>query len=229
MELGSIAAVLFVANNQTRSYPLQTAQYISSCLQMPAFRSALESGEQQDLLRTMLGTWIAKSEGWTAYQGMMMAMQHNIPEGLIAAKRILHDAANQPNQPYFRYYALSAIGKFGDHKEISTIEPFLEDKTPYATAVPINGTVKYRTQIRDVALAVLVHLAKQDPKDFGFDRIRKNSLYLFDPNSLAFASDDLREAAIKKWTDFRRRQPADAESADPPGGLAAKPKTASGN
>ena len=224
IQLGSVAAILFVANNQTRSFPLQTSQYISSCLQLPNFRSALESGEQRGLLRGMLGTWIGNSEGWSAYQGMMMAMQHDIPEGLIAAKRILRDAANQPNQPYFRYYALSAIGKFGDTKEIPTIEPFLQDKTPYATAIPVNGKIKYRTQIRDVALAVLVHLAKQDPKNYGFDRIRKHSLYLFDPNSLAFANDDLREQAIKKWVEYRKHglkglpafKPADARTAKPP-------------
>jgi len=100
------------------------------------------------------------------------------------------------------------------------VEPFLKDKTPYATAVPINGKTKYRTQIRDIALAVLVHLSSQDPKQFGFDRIRKNSLYLFDPHSLAFADDESRATAILHWAEFRsKHQPpkliAKAEGSGP--------------
>jgi hypothetical protein len=203
IEMGSVAALLFVANNQQRSYPMQTAQYISSCFHFPNFRSALENGEESDLLRRMLGTWIQHSEGWTAYQGIMLAMQYDIPEGLVAAKRLLKDAPNQPNQPYFRFYALSAIGRFGSEADIPQLEPFLEDKTLYATAVAANRERKQRTQIRDVALAVLLHLTKQDPREFGFDHIRKNSTFLFDPNSLAFSSDEQREQAIEKWRSLR--------------------------
>ncbi len=203
--LGSIAAFLFVILNQERNFPVQVTQYITSLLQQPAFRSALQDGEQRETLRKMLGKWILRSHGWAAYHGVLLSIQYDLPEGLIAAKRILQDGPAMLNQPYYRYYALVAVGKFGSEEEIPLAERFLTDTTPYGVSVTVNRNTKARTQIRDVALVVLLHLTKQDPIEFGFKRMRSTPSTDLDPGALVFEDDAKREAALKMWKAFRTK------------------------
>ncbi|MFW6172026.1 MAG: hypothetical protein ACODAD_16180, partial [Planctomycetota bacterium] len=85
------------------------------------------------------------------------------------------------------------------------VESFLDDETPYGGTIAVAGKKKVRTQMRDIALATLVELAKLDHKAFGFSRYRIHPHYVFNTSSLAFESPEKREAAIEKWYAFRQQ------------------------
>jgi hypothetical protein len=59
------------------------------------------------------------------------------------------------------------------------------------------------TEMRDIALAGLVRLAKQEPKDFGFDRIVYDSKEVFSISSLGFRDEQSRVRAIAAWREYR--------------------------
>ena len=205
ISLGTIATILFILNDEHVELPAMVSQSIGSYFRYPTFDSAMQAGSQRELLRTMLGTWIEQSKGWDAYHAIYLAMKYDIPKGLIPARKVLVGEVNEQNQSYFVCYAILAYAKFGDESDVGLIEPLLDDATPYGGSVAVAGTAKYRTEIRDIALATLVRLTKQDPKDFGFDRLRSSSTQIFNTGSLAFENDEKREEAIKKWKAFRRQ------------------------
>ncbi len=221
ISLGTITTILFILNDEHIELPAMVSQSIGSYFRYPTFDSAIQAGSQRELLRTMLGTWIEHSKGWDAYHAIFLAMKYDIPKGLIPAKKVLVGEVNEQNQSYFVCYAMLAYAKFGDESDIGLIEPLLDDSTPYGGSVAVAGTAKYRTEIRDIALATLVRLTKQDPREFGFDRLRSSSTQIFNTGSLAFENDEKREQAIKKWRAFRREsqqapsQQAAAGQSDP--------------
>lgn len=202
--LGTISSILFILNGHELQLSLVLTQSIGSYFRYPSFATAIQSGSQRDLLRKMLSTWIERSHGWDAYHAMYLSMQYNLPVGLVPARRILEGELQQQNESHFLCYALLTFARFGDESHFELIEPLLENKSPYGGTIAVAGNAKYRTQIRDIALATLVQLAKLNHRDFGFDRFRTNGSLMFNTTSLAFQNDELRDQAIAKWWEYRQ-------------------------
>jgi hypothetical protein len=118
-----------------------------------------------------------------------------------------------------RQYALLVVGKFGGPADIDRLESLLIDsavcaqqqlaapaaevaKNDQSKASPAKSEI-VETQIRDVALAVMIHITGQKLADFGFTRAQPNPTILFNTASLGFANTDEREAALAKWQAWR--------------------------
>lgn len=205
LSLGSITTFLFVLNHTSGGEPAElTGHNIGSYFRQESFSGALQAGSHRDLLRKMLGTWIARAEGWDAFYAIILAMQFDIAEGLRPAQRVLETQGGDPNLPYYRGFALQVFAKFGDASHVPVIEPFLDDTTSYGGSVTVAQNAKYRTQIRDIALATVVHLTKQDPQEFGLTRMKlMGSTQFFNTGSIAFEDDAQRDEAIAKWKAFQ--------------------------
>ena len=204
LSLGTIASILFILNTQDVELPLALTQSVGSYFRYPSFAGAIQTGSQRELLRKMLSQWIEDSRGWDAYHALFLAMQYELPAGLVPAKRILEGDVEAQSQSYFLCYALLTVAKFGDTSYLPLIEPALDNSTVYGGTIAVGGEAKYRTQIRDVALATAVELAKLDHREFGFTRLRRNPSQVFNTSSLAFEDNAQREAAIKTWRERRQ-------------------------
>jgi hypothetical protein len=204
LSLGTIATVLFILNGQDVELPLVLTQSVGSYFRYPSFAGAIQAGSQRDILRKMLSQWIEGARGWDAYHGLFLAMQYDLPAGLVPARRILEGDVEAQSQSYFLCYALLTLAKFGNASHMALVEPTLENKMLYGGTVAVGGDAKYRTQVRDVALATLVELAGLAHKDFGFTRLRRNPTQVFNTSSLAFEDDAKRDVAIQKWRETRR-------------------------
>jgi HEAT repeat protein len=203
VSLGTVATLLFVSNQDRGESVGLAGQNLSAFYRQDVFAAAIQSGSQREILRKMLGSWIENARSWDGFHAMLLAMQFDLPQGLAPAKRMLESDAGDPNQAVYRGFALQTIARFGDESHIPILEPLLEDASPYGGTLAISGKAKYQTQIRDIALAALVHLAKQDPKKFGLLRLKPSSTQVFNTNSVAFEDDAKREEAITKWREFR--------------------------
>lgn len=204
LNAGSVAALLFVATHGVEKVDGDVSNYVVSFCHQQAFQEALRQGQRQAEMRKILGGFVGRVEGWPAYQAMNLAIQFDIKEGAIAAAKALK-TQGLPNQPYLRQQALLTLARFGDESHLPLVETLLEDTSSTGIARRINNT-NYVTQIRDIALATLVHLAKQDHKDYGFDtqNIRQAQM-VFNPAMLAFPNEEARKAAIAKWHAFRKK------------------------
>ena len=63
--------------------------------------------------------------------------------------------------------------------------------------------ISYEAQIRDVALAAILIMKKQDPKKFGFDRIQQNTTNAFVTSTVGFENDEKRNKTFAKWKEFK--------------------------
>ena len=102
--------------------------------------------------------------------------------------------------PYIRQYAILTVARFKDHESVPLLKTLLDDESVcYSQTDPKTKNVAFQSQVRDVALAILLYLDGQDPKDFGFKKLRTSTNMVYQPNTLGFASDELRAAAFDTW------------------------------
>jgi hypothetical protein len=202
--LGTVTTLLFVGSTADVSVDDQVGAQIYNFIHQPDFQNAIRMGAQSVRLKKLLGMWIGKNNGSAlAFQNLMLAFHFELPEGLDLATKLL---ASDGGQPHVRQYALLAIGRFGSSKNLKLVEPYLKDASPCISQRINNKEVQ--TQVRDIALAVSVALAKQPLKDFGFDQIRQNQQMLFEPGTVGFGEPAKREAALKKWQQWAALHPA---------------------
>jgi hypothetical protein len=64
------------------------------------------------------------------------------------------------------------------------------------------GTIR-TLQVRDVALAVLLHLTEQEPLTYGYLHAQANPQTVFNVQSLTLENDERRAAAAERWRAWR--------------------------
>ena len=204
--LGAIATLLFVSSDEGVPITTQTAASLTNFCYEPDFGKSIAGGDPTPI-KKILGDWISRGFGKDStamHQTMMLALKFNIPEGIVPALGILKDGGANP---HMRQYAILVVGRFGGPEHIAQLEPLLSDAAVcIQQQITANKGFAIETQIRDVALAVMVHLAKQKLPDFGFTRAQGNATVLYNTASLGFATPEDRDAALSKWRAWREQQ-----------------------
>ena len=209
--LGTIAAFFLASADPEVLIDEQVGRMIHSLMNQSSYQQQIRSGTYSEHLRDLLGCWIRRdASSQMAYQSLWIAMQHDIKEGLIPATKLVQQSAPLPQM---RVFAILAVGKLGTKEQIEMLRPLLLDDSPcnpphlaLRGANPEEGekTPYQRNQIRDVALAVMMHLAEQKPESFGFTGIRANPQTVYQSNTIGFDSDEKRSAAFKKWDEWSK-------------------------
>lgn len=198
--LGSVCAMLFLGCDKDVPVSERAAGTVFGFTHYNDFRQAMGSGPRVAPLRRLLAGWVARPGGVAAYQRTRVALQHDLPEGLIPAVEVISDGG----PAWHLQYAALAVAKLGNREHVPILERLLANETVLNEAKTTEEVV-FCTQLRDVALAALLHLTEQDPADFGFEKLRSNSYHLFEPNTAGFKTDAQRTAAFEKWNLLRDR------------------------
>ena len=212
VKIETVATLLFVSTtprmnvkNGSIKVPEQTANLLNSLLYYNNVRSELQSGKFQNELRRLIAGWVQLETGSASrYQKLLLAMRYNLPEGLIPAQEMINGRVTGLQLQY----ALLAIGKLGTERELPLVMKSLNNGSVLSQSVS-NGKIKYKCEVRDVALAIALHLTKQSTDDYKFARLRKNSVYLYSPNSAGFDSQESRDNAFARWDRFVKERQAD--------------------
>lgn len=199
--LGSVTALLFAAVGDNVNLGLPTSFAVMNLCGQPSFAAAMSDPAKSKILRKLISQWITQSEGTVAQQSMFLAMRYDMKEGLVPATRILRNAGEQP---FVRQTALMTVARLGDASHVGLLEPALEDATRISSHRIDN--VQYDTQTRDVALAAILLLKKQDPKRFGFERIQFNDSNVFNFGTVGFENEDKRKQAFAKYQEFKAHE-----------------------
>jgi len=69
----------------------------------------------------------------------------------------------------------------------------------HSWSTPQAGGKLIKTQLRDTALIMLLHLTKQNPEDYGYRFSRPNPIYIYEVYSCGFTEDENRDKAHTKW------------------------------
>ncbi|MFO0901773.1 MAG: hypothetical protein U0939_02165 [Pirellulales bacterium] len=198
VSVGTIATILFAANTANAEANPQAAQSVYGLCYQPALRAAVSGGEFSDVLRKLLAIWIQRGDDVLAYQGMQLATQFDMKEGLVPALKLLKNANTQAQ---LRQYAILFVAKLGDPAHLELLEKMLDDPSPCGTWQVNNLNIS--TQLRDIALVAVLILHKKDPKQFGFERLQISNPYGFSPMTAGFENEEKRTKTFEKWRAFR--------------------------
>jgi outer membrane protein assembly factor BamB len=211
-----VAALVFVAGDEQTTMPDSTLMQVYNVLQQAAFQQAMQSGPHTEHARRLLAGWIRRSTGTAiAQQSIYLAMQWNLKEGLLPARKLVGDKSASA---YVRANAVMALGKLGGQEELSLLQSLLKDTAVCAsrTTTGADGkTVDSSTQIRDLALAVLIHFVGQSHKDYGLNNVQPNQHTLFSYHSIYFANPAARDAALQKWEDWAAKNTLEVRAKPP--------------
>lgn len=201
LTLADVSVMLFIATDPEVPVPDQARAFTVNLLYQPAFNNAVRTGARTEQTRKLLGAWIAQASGQSAVQTLNLAIQFKLKEGLVLALKLIE------NKDFANGMAITALGKLGDKEHVPVLEKLLDNKT---VVMNVNLNNKQgTTEVRDVALAVLIHLTGQQIKDYGFEFYRfPNNDQIFHATAyLAFAEQPKREAALQKYHDWKAKQP----------------------
>ena len=216
ISLGTIATLLLIGSEGDVMVSDKVGMLVNNLIRRPVFNHSMQARPTQLLLRKLLGDWVAKSALMSSAsvqsKNLRLAMQYNLQEGLEPALQIVHQTTVTPDT---RVYAVLAIGQLGSRKNIPDLEPLLKDKSlSRRGSVSINNTRKrIDVQMRDVALAVMLHLTEQELSDYGYGSVKMRDGQLFEPSSLLFLNDEDRSAALAKWEKWSSERHLDGANA----------------
>jgi HEAT repeat protein len=201
----SVTALLIAISDTELDLDDRTATSIFQMMQHSGLVQQLNGNSQQEPLRDLVGVLIKRTADTSlAYQSLWISMQYNLAEGLIPAAAIIRRGERQP---YVLQDAMLAIGKLGSKEHIELLTPLLANDTSLGNQFNRKVKKSFQPQVRDVALAVIIHLSGEKPQDYGFTAIQEDAVRLFRSNTMGFASDEQRQAAHKKWQQWLAGQP----------------------
>lgn len=199
----NVMALLFVgADRQLELSPNNLAKFRAIFIQSwPPAR--VQAAAEREFLREWLAAWIVHRFGRNQreYEGIMLGMQYDVPETLDLALEVL----GRRGSHHSLMYAALCVGKYGEDWHLPRLESLLANETVVAEPHHRvnNRMVRYETQLRDMALYVLLSRTGQDPEAYGFDKLNANADYLYLSHSVAFDGQESRQKAFAMWQAWR--------------------------
>jgi hypothetical protein len=207
VSLGTMASLLLVGSAEEVSVDQQLAHQLYTWLiYRPAFQKLASGGMWAPMMKKLLGMWIVKDASPAATaQNLMFAASYELkPEGLSLAGKLL---ASDGTAPQVRQFALLSIGRFGSRQHLAAVEKYLQDGNVCGSIRMNKFPRQMQVQVRDVALAVLLHLTDQEVRDYGAATVQPNPQAYFQVPALAFSTDGARDVALERWHAWRAEHP----------------------
>lgn len=240
-----VSAYLFVAANQDAPVTSTSLTVLLGLCSRMSFGETSRLSKDGDLGRKMLASVIRRCDADSLPYAIDLAMRLEMKEGLVPAVKMLEQNARpNPNVPQqYSAMALCCVAEFGDGSHVAAVENLLKDERVLTTSTSrqVRGgettTQMKELQIRDVALATLVVLTKQDGKEYFGQPIPPrppstavNPFNRFPVQIVGFEKvvdaqkPHPRALALEKWENYKARQqkekPGDVQ---PAGGQAPIP------
>ncbi len=196
----STIAGLFAASLHPKVQPSAELLHILQMLSYQgSFRSAALGGQHSSALRHLLSRWLKRYHREIDSNRLLSwAVSFQLPGALEPAVQVVKNGG--PNG-HMLAQAMLVVARFGKREHAPLLKQHMKNqKVVYQLRRRSNDVL--RVEVRDVALAVTIHLHGQDPKRFGFAELQRNPQLVFQPTSLGFSSQEARERAFDRWKKF---------------------------
>jgi hypothetical protein len=168
--------------------------------------AALTGGEHSPVMRKLFTNWLFNEpEDLFQQTGFELVAKLKMPDFLPQAVRVINDPATSAKT---RAMAMITLRQVGSKEHVKILTPYLTDKTEVYVATLGAGLV-FRTQLRDVALGMSVHLAGEEPTDYGLGDRRfgggsgaPQCLYFY-----GFQDQASRDVSHAKWKEWLKKNP----------------------
>jgi hypothetical protein len=203
VNLPNAAAMLFVGSDPRLKLSDDIATRLSALTKAQTFVNEITGPRERrrQLLRNLAGRWVARDMSLQLLSdNLTFASNYNLKEALVPTINVLKSGGETHDEnSRLRTIAILVVSKLGSREHIPQLEAFFDD-THLCLAAPLD------VQMRDVALWAVIKLHGSDPRQFGFERMQTSASNTVILNTLAFKNDEEREAAFKKWDDWRKKQ-----------------------
>jgi hypothetical protein len=169
-------------------------------------RATLTEGEHAPVMRKLFTNWLFNEPEEIFQQtGFELVAEVRMPDFLPQAVRVINDPAAPAKT---RAMAMVGLRQVGSKEHVRILTQYLTDKTEVYVATLGAGLV-FRTQLRDVALGMSVHLAGERPDDYGLGDRRFGAgrgvpkcLYFY-----GFKDQASRDESHAKWKEWLKMNP----------------------
>jgi hypothetical protein len=195
LNVPELCCVLFAAA-QPAYQPLQIDGMLANLYTQPAFANQLRDVKGGAGYRKVFFNYLeARLDDNIISQSIWTLCQYKLKEGADLMVKALKQ--NKATQVHTKASAICCIGTLGNKEHLPALADYFKDDTQVQAFVGRlgRGTVK----VRDVALAMSIHLSGKNPKDYGFIQWNVYPNQLIQYHQLGFASDEDRTSAFKKW------------------------------
>jgi hypothetical protein len=193
---GDWAAILFIGGDAKGGAANgQAPNIMSGMLYQPFARTALTDGPEAPALRKLLVRWMNNQTNENVILQLTQSVQNlQLKE---ANDFLLNVVRDKKVRGIYMAQVVINVGRLKNKDHIPLLQALLEDQTQLGQIQ--FGQMRGNTELRDVALAMLVHITDQAHKDYGFSFLTVHPNLLWAPNYLGFTKPEEREAAHKKW------------------------------
>ena len=204
----TLAVILLVVTESNIASNASLFSQVFNLLSSSSTQQVVQGSRHNDIIMKMISRLVLKKNITTNnYYPVMLTLNYNMKEtGLTLGRRMLQT----PTRSYSTtQYAAIAVARFGSAADIPLLAPHLKNVSvchTWSNPQVQPGVIK--TQVRDVVLALLIHLTKQDHKEYGFELLRTSPTTLFHTYTCGFTEEEKREAAQAKWnTWYEKNKP----------------------
>jgi hypothetical protein len=198
----SALALMLVASQPETRLLRSTSSNISRPLDDPRFNRLVAAGRHRAVLRKLVSAWILRP-GIAADRPLVFAIQHRLPAGRDVAVRVLQGAGRGPQL----YYACMCLAALNSTVDIPLLNAHLKSAQPAWTKLNDAGKKEVaqgeaasgaQVQLRDAALAALVHLQQIPPERVGLKLIPSRQV-LYRPDTVGAVNDEIREQRLLQY------------------------------
>ncbi|REK19586.1 MAG: hypothetical protein DWQ37_00525 [Planctomycetota bacterium] len=203
MDLGTLASLLFVGSDEDITVDERRGVQLYPYVVHSTYRHHYNSPLWTAVLKKLVADWLVReSTPLVANQNLIFAAQLELrPEALEISKRVLAEKDTPTNT---RVVAIRIIGHFNGTAELAAVEKQLSDAT---TCAKTEEPQSAETQVRDVALLILLRGTGQEPGAYGCEAASLQENILVQTDQPIFLDDARRQAALQKWKLWREENP----------------------
>lgn len=191
-------------NSNTSNSPLSSQ--IANALADSGWGPTIDTHPHSRILRRLIAAWLESipPNASPVSQRMRIAMRYNLDE--ISHRLIEEVFSDDRAWPESRMAALLCSCALGRDDLVARATQCLDDgRTGCVWKLITSDRIRIRTQVRDVALVVLLQHRGIDPRSAGFEYLEADPLLLFRDHSLGFSNDIARRQAHAKAQDLMQR------------------------
>ena len=146
------------------------------------------------VLNRLIEHWLRAHETHSLRESLLIAMRyrcHAIAREICA--KILDERSSPASTEVTALLAAAALGRSDIENQAK--DRLNDSRTAHVWQLIASRRVKIRTQVRDVAMAVLLHQRGIDPREAGYRDLQADQTLLFRDHSLGFPDSKTRQAS----------------------------------
>jgi hypothetical protein len=191
------ALLLSLAASSPQPGNVNLSAAITVSLSSSALGPAIDSRNDALVIRRLINGWLRTHADNVTRETLLIAMRYQChDQARELCERVIVDPAALPSCQAIALLCAAVLQR-PDLEQV-LINRLSDQRTAHVWQLIASRRTRIRTQVRDVALALLLRHHQIDPREVGFDELQAHPFLVFREHSLGFANEEARQQAYHK-------------------------------